>query len=329
MPNTPNNNLPFPISSDPDNVPADVQALAESLDNTAYIYSGTIAQRPVSTVGEPGKRGRFWWATDISVLSFDFGTSWIDIYPTGAAKAGSITRAMLAADAKTPETFTHFPTGVDGMVVYLNGSGVYPEGMYRYRSTSVTNFPKGWYPISPLVAVFGQTNYVGKGFSGTRWAGRVRVSAPLVDATGNNGDVSGTSNVLARRDWKTGVGAGYTVSFVPPPGMYTMEAGGSAFLTSGTRVEVSIRLQYAGSDYMTSSFVDTPATAGQWGYTALKADHFEIPWTTGTPGTCNVQTALNDLSATNAFFSGGLRSAFFESTPQVFYTDASHNARTS
>src|SRR4051794_33091856 len=40
---------------------------------------GTLAARPVSTVGSPGKRGRYYFATDTNQVFRDFGTGWVEV----------------------------------------------------------------------------------------------------------------------------------------------------------------------------------------------------------------------------------------------------------
>lgn len=76
MPNTARWALPYPASSAAPNVPADLQALATALDSVAMDDQGLFSARPVSTVGTPGKKGRYWWATDTKILYRDNGTGW-------------------------------------------------------------------------------------------------------------------------------------------------------------------------------------------------------------------------------------------------------------
>lgn len=74
--------LPYPALSSVPNVPADIQALAEALDGAAIVSQGTLAARPTSTPGSPGKTGRFYYVssgTDIGSLYYDFGTGWFAV----------------------------------------------------------------------------------------------------------------------------------------------------------------------------------------------------------------------------------------------------------
>jgi hypothetical protein len=64
--------LPYPAATDPDDVPTDMQALANRVDTTAAMFAqGTAASRPTA-----GIQGRYYFATDTRVLSYDDGTNW-------------------------------------------------------------------------------------------------------------------------------------------------------------------------------------------------------------------------------------------------------------
>ena len=73
--------LPYPEDDDPADVPADIQALTTRLDLIAASDDqGTLSARPA-----PGKKGRYYWATDQQRLYRDDGTAWRTI--TGAVPA--------------------------------------------------------------------------------------------------------------------------------------------------------------------------------------------------------------------------------------------------
>jgi hypothetical protein len=72
--------LPYPVGTSAFTVAADLQALAEKLDVAAVYDQGTLANRPTSTAGTPGVRGRFYFATDAGpagTLFLDTGTAWV------------------------------------------------------------------------------------------------------------------------------------------------------------------------------------------------------------------------------------------------------------
>lgn len=64
--------LPYPLSTDPTNVPGDVQALAAALDTKTVVYQqGTAAGRPATPAGFT-----VYYATDTFDTSFFNGVSW-------------------------------------------------------------------------------------------------------------------------------------------------------------------------------------------------------------------------------------------------------------
>jgi len=77
MPTSPKWETPYPALTDSASMDDQISAMAFSLDNIAKdVPQGTLANRPVSTVGTPGKVGRYYYATDYAVLFRDFGTGW-------------------------------------------------------------------------------------------------------------------------------------------------------------------------------------------------------------------------------------------------------------
>lgn len=80
MPSTSRWAIPYPLVSDPPNFPDQLGDLALSVDNMAKDDQGPFHIRPISTPGEPGKFGRYYFATDEGVLYRDFGTGWRPAY---------------------------------------------------------------------------------------------------------------------------------------------------------------------------------------------------------------------------------------------------------
>lgn len=81
MPNTPHWNLPYPAGSDNPAIHTAIQILAVALDDHTKYGRGLASARPNSTVGSPGIEGRFYFASDTLVLSYDYGTGWITLGP--------------------------------------------------------------------------------------------------------------------------------------------------------------------------------------------------------------------------------------------------------
>ena len=87
MPATTRWGLPFPAPTDPADGPQAIGDLARALDGVGFDDQGPIASRPVSTLASPGRRGRYYFATDEGVLYRDDGTSWDPINPSAAVDA--------------------------------------------------------------------------------------------------------------------------------------------------------------------------------------------------------------------------------------------------
>ncbi len=86
--------LRYPALTDTADVPRDIGNLATDLDGVAFDDQGTAANCPVSTPQTPGKKGRYYWATDALLLFRDNGTGWNTINPTlavdGAPGVGTL-----------------------------------------------------------------------------------------------------------------------------------------------------------------------------------------------------------------------------------------------
>jgi|SRR5215831_1086645 len=80
-------------------VPRDIYSLVQWLDLAGIINTGLLANRPVSTPGSPGTIGRFYLSTDAGTITFDTGTSWVQLYPEQQTlqSLGGIGMAMLIA----------------------------------------------------------------------------------------------------------------------------------------------------------------------------------------------------------------------------------------
>lgn len=65
--------IPYPLSTDAANVPADLQEIADAVEAHAAGYrgAGLFSARPAA-----GVPGTFWYATDVQVLYYDNGTAW-------------------------------------------------------------------------------------------------------------------------------------------------------------------------------------------------------------------------------------------------------------
>lgn len=119
--------LPYPLSTDPNNVPSDMQALATALDGLIFGgASGTLANRPAA-----GKARRVYYATDTGLLYYDTGSAWVYFSPgSGLAQARG---DMVIASAAN--TLARLPVGGDGSVL-------------RARSTAGNGLGVDWETVS-------------------------------------------------------------------------------------------------------------------------------------------------------------------------------------
>lgn len=97
-----------------------LQTALTALDNIGAIFSqGTLASRPTSSGGTPGKVGRLYYATDTGVVYYDFGTGWM---PLNTQKGKSIipgqeTRTNVAYGLMTtPDRVQNIVLPTDGLL---------------------------------------------------------------------------------------------------------------------------------------------------------------------------------------------------------------------
>lgn len=97
---TPRLGIVTPTGTESPNTNAAYKAIADAVDALAAIYGqGTLAARPTSSPGTPGKAGRFYMVTsgaETGQLFYDYGTGWIHINPNQTPGADSITAVEIA-----------------------------------------------------------------------------------------------------------------------------------------------------------------------------------------------------------------------------------------
>lgn len=125
--------LPYPVSTDPNNVPSDMLALGARLDLIGASYAAGVASaRPAA-----GTQGRFYLATDTKVVSFDTGTAWVDMNPAAllttkgdlvvASASGVASRLGVGTNSQALVSRATAPNGVSwesqlGMPIGLLGA---------------------------------------------------------------------------------------------------------------------------------------------------------------------------------------------------------------
>lgn len=143
MATTPRWGLRYPLGSDAPDVPLWMNRLATDLDGVAMDDQGLLSARPTSSPGSPGKKGRYYHATDTGQLYRDTGTSWLPVHVPGGA----------------PPVVTSLPSSpVEGQEVYLlvdqpDASSAY-GGPYvwhvKYRSANLSAYKWNVVAATPL-----------------------------------------------------------------------------------------------------------------------------------------------------------------------------------
>lgn len=152
MPTTSNHQLPYPLGTSPNNVPADIQALADRLEALLSPFSSsTAALRPPA-----GVAGRWHFATDTTGLSLDTGGTWRSI-PLGSLadyllKAGGVLTGFLdLADNQLrrpelrdlSETLTTVGAAGASLTLNLETSNAWNVTLSAACTVSVSNPPAG------------------------------------------------------------------------------------------------------------------------------------------------------------------------------------------
>lgn len=80
--------LPIPVASDVDDMPAILQALAEAIRDqaTRWLPPGTLGSRPAASIS-----GRLYLATDNGHVYLDVGSDWLDLTAIGPTDHGALT----------------------------------------------------------------------------------------------------------------------------------------------------------------------------------------------------------------------------------------------
>ena len=95
--------IDYPLGTEAPDVDGDIFKVVQGIEALAAQFGqGTLAARPVSTPGSPGKQGRIYVVTsgaEINQIHYDYGTGWIHLNPDQTPGANSITSAMIQDNA--------------------------------------------------------------------------------------------------------------------------------------------------------------------------------------------------------------------------------------
>lgn len=142
MPSTPRWAVPYPAAADAPNGPAQMQAIAEKVDQAAIYGQGTLAARPTSSGGSPGIQGRVYWATDVQTLYWDFGTGWVAIGPSVIAD-GNITEPKYATDSVSQRALANDSVGAPEIIADSVGTSELAPGAVTDVEVAASLKPSG------------------------------------------------------------------------------------------------------------------------------------------------------------------------------------------
>lgn len=97
--------IDHPLGTEAPDIDGDILKIVNALESLGAQYGqGTLAARPTSTPGSPGKQGRFYIVTsgaETGQLHYDHGTGWLHLNPDTGVTPDSITAVELAPNAVT------------------------------------------------------------------------------------------------------------------------------------------------------------------------------------------------------------------------------------
>jgi len=132
--------MPYPVGTDPTNVPADVQALAARVDLECTAYVEGTAATFGSTAA--GVHGRVFYTTDTKRFYWDTGTLWVVI--GGIDNLVTAKGDMLVATAAA--VITKLTVGADGLVLMADSS----QSAGVKWGTAFKNFTQAWHIANTL-----------------------------------------------------------------------------------------------------------------------------------------------------------------------------------
>lgn len=138
-------------------IDAGFQALAEDVDGKmAIAEAGAIGSLPTSTVGTPGKLGRFYRATT-GQLFFDYGTGWLELAPALTLASAFPTTNLYIGQPVWIQTGAMNTKGLSWPFRYKGAVGTYRwEGLgalpwfEKWRGTSAGSATTAYAPVAAI-----------------------------------------------------------------------------------------------------------------------------------------------------------------------------------
>jgi hypothetical protein len=95
--------IDYPLGTEAPDIDGDILKVVQGIEALAAQFGqGTLAARPVSTPGSPGKQGRIYVVTsgaELGQIHYDYGTGWLWLNNIPSIGADSITATELAANS--------------------------------------------------------------------------------------------------------------------------------------------------------------------------------------------------------------------------------------
>lgn len=155
--------LHYPEGTDAADVPKWMKELAMDLDGVAMDDQGLKSARPTSTAEKPGKKGRYYFATDEKILYRDNGTGWEAVGGAAANNSQGKTSERPAASLAgrvfyaTDTEVTYRDTGTAWV---RTGGGIRRAlGTKELAASAVTEFSLNWQETEGETKAFPDAKY--------------------------------------------------------------------------------------------------------------------------------------------------------------------------
>jgi hypothetical protein len=238
--------LPSPTAAESANAPANFSALTALLDVLAVDGQGTLAARPSAV----GISGRYYWATDTSILYRSNGTAWSAIGPS-IVGANSITATEIAANAVGSSELADDAVDTAAIQALAVTAAKIAAGTITAAQIAAALKPSGGAGgATEALRALGTT-------AGTALAGNAPTATPVA-AVMAAGPIS--------------AGGTYTIT-APAAGTYLLEWGAGRFISGGSGATAVITNSKTSGE---ATFADPGASGGPCIYPGVVLSNGEV-----------------------------------------------------